>query len=127
MGLWFIQLQPDLDWLASLYTTKEGELKGTYRFRYYVDDKTFDSEDKKSWWTMTSTASVAETIEKFRGLYEKMWKLSKGDHYEILMDEEGIDSFMKKFEQVPFYNGIELSANEAKWMGYAPMEDKDGT
>ena len=125
VGVWFIQLTPAQDWLASIFTTDEGELKAIYRFRYYVDDKAFDSEDKKNWWEMTSTKTIAETVENFREIYDKLWQLSGGDHYEILMDENGMDDFTERFRKLPFVNSMEISKEEAKWMGYSPMEDKN--
>lgn len=126
VAIWFIQLEPDQDWLASVYTTEEGEVKAEYRFRYYVDDKSFGSDDKKSWYSLNTSASVSQALEIFREAYNKLSELSSGEHYEILMDETGIDGFMEKFKQLPFFNGIELSTNEAKWMGYIPMDTKDG-
>jgi len=126
VGIWFIQLQPNQDWLASVYTTKEGEVKGTYRFRYYVDEKSFGSEDRKSWYSLNTNESVSQVLAVFREIYNTMSDVSGGEHYEILMDETGIDGFMERFKQLPFFSGIELSKKEAQWMGYVPMDEKDG-
>ena len=46
---------PGQDVLAMVYKdTPEGEWRGTIRFRYYRDDKVFDSKDEKSVYELTA-------------------------------------------------------------------------
>ena len=47
VGIWFVDLDNESDWLGAMERTDEG-YQVTYRFRYYVDDKAHDSDDKKS-------------------------------------------------------------------------------
>ncbi len=50
------RLYEQADWLATLYRDEgERDFKCHYRFRYYVDDKAHDSDDKKSAYGVTFT------------------------------------------------------------------------
>ena len=120
IGMWYIQLTPDQDFLSSLFTTEEGELKGVYRFRYYKDDKTFHSDDQKNWYSMTITDdTISESVEKFRLVFNKLRHMSGTDEaYEILMDENGVDDFMERFAKLPFVHVQALTPEEAKAQGY---------
>lgn len=49
LGLWYVQ-GDGCDWLAAVTREPNEPFVMRYRFRYYVDDKGFDSDDVKSWW-----------------------------------------------------------------------------
>jgi hypothetical protein len=42
------------DWMATLWKDAEGPWRCDYRFRYYKDDKSFDSEDEKNWYAFAA-------------------------------------------------------------------------
>lgn len=54
------------DWLARIYKRNGGPWELEYRFRYHVDDKAFDSEDKKSHYHATAPDGSPEFLEKAR-------------------------------------------------------------
>ena len=58
VGVWFAGGETS-DWLATL-VSRDGQLVGEYRHRYYIDDKTFDSDDKKSFYSL---APIEDTPE----------------------------------------------------------------
>jgi hypothetical protein len=49
LGFWYVQGE-GCDWLAAVTREPNEPFVMRYRFRYYVDDKDFDSGDVKSWW-----------------------------------------------------------------------------
>ena len=58
-GIWFGNLFPDQDFMGAMY--KEGnDWVIKYRFRYIVDDKIFDSDDTKSWYTLIAKENQSE-------------------------------------------------------------------
>ncbi len=102
IGLWYVQLS-DSDWLASIWR-EDGRPKLSYRFRYYEDDKSFDSEDRKHWYVLeTKDADVHELIETIRVLADKMAGMAGSEVYEIMAsDFKNIDDFMEEFGKAPF-------------------------
>jgi hypothetical protein len=48
-GMWFVQGN-DVDWMACIRKV-EGKWRLDYRFRHYRDDKVYDSEDEKRWFS----------------------------------------------------------------------------
>ena len=52
------------DWLCALYRDlPDGEWTVQYRFRYYVDEKTHDSDDEKSWWSARFPGTAVEEMD----------------------------------------------------------------
>ncbi len=49
-GIWIIDT-PEVNYMACLSKPKDGDWEFQYRFRYTVDDKVFDSEDIKNWYS----------------------------------------------------------------------------
>jgi len=61
------------DFQAYLCRRAEGKkLHLEYRFRYYVDDKVFDSKDRKSWYAFEATGTEDEAIEKIDFMCENI-------------------------------------------------------
>lgn len=52
-----------LNWLASVMRQDGGEWEGVYRLRAVVDDKAFDSEDKKSWYRIVPKTVGQDSIK----------------------------------------------------------------
>jgi len=63
VGVWWVAWTGG-DWMACVWRDdKEEHLQ--YRFRYYADDKAFDSDDTKNWYSMARDIQPdAETIEQ---------------------------------------------------------------
>lgn len=105
IGIWFVGLE-DSDWLASIFM-KDGKACLVYRFRYHVDDKSFDSKDKKNWYTMEPTAGRDGDLEKLlevvRSIAGLMAAKSDTEVYEIMMENfDDIGAFLEEFRKAPF-------------------------
>jgi hypothetical protein len=51
VAIWYLQTTSTQDWTAALRELEpEAKYELTYRFRYYKDDKAFESEDEKHWY-----------------------------------------------------------------------------
>ena len=104
IGLWFVQLNKESDWLGSIWATDEG-YGLTYRFRYYVDDKTFDSKDTKNWYSAEISkdhTTEDEIVSHMREVVKLLWVSSGGKRYEIMMGSGGVDELMAELEKMPF-------------------------
>lgn len=53
VAVFFQSWNNDTDWLSTIWI-RDGKAMAAYRFRYYEDDKNFDSEDRKSWYALSS-------------------------------------------------------------------------
>ncbi len=105
VGIWFVGL-PDSDWLASIFI-KDGKACLIYRFRYHVDDKSFDSKDEKNWYTMEPTSGRDGDLEKLLALVRSIAGLmaAKADTevYEIMMENfDDMGAFLEEFRKAPF-------------------------
>ena len=72
LGFWFAEAGNGDDWLMILLRRGKKYI-GEYRFRYKKDDKIFDSEDKKSFYSFSAkTEDVAEDemVKKLNGFFE---------------------------------------------------------
>ncbi len=104
LGIWFVSLGKESDWLGSVWKTDEG-YEVVYRFRYYVDDKTFDSEDTKHWYSTKISKDNADddkVIKTMRDMAEMLWAASGGKRYELMMGRGGVEEFMVEYEKLPF-------------------------
>lgn len=76
IGVWQLGFRGGPDhrpgnWLAFLSVPEPGaNISLVYRFRYYEDDKIFDSEDERSWYKAEISSKVPhlEVIDKVRQL-----------------------------------------------------------
>jgi hypothetical protein len=120
IGVWYMQVTQDSDFLGAATEVDDG-FEITYRFRYYKDDKTFGSDDRKNWYEWKTSESKEKVIEIMRGVITRMRQkdgnIPVSDCHELLMNEDGIEEFMEVFTSMPFADSMVLSANEAKWMG----------
>lgn len=116
IGVWYCELDGSQDYLCSVWRTEEGGLVCKYRFRYYVDDKSFDSDDKKNWYEMelkkSDFAAEQHLIANMRMVVDLLGKSSGGETYELMMDDGGIDAFIERFKDMPFASTKEISKDE---------------
>lgn len=105
VGIWFVGLS-DSDWLASIFM-EDGKPCLVYRFRYHVDDKAFDSKDRKHWYQMQPHAADPGDVEKLvdvvRSMAEVMALQYDTEVYELMMENfADLNAFMKEFSKAPF-------------------------
>ncbi len=121
IGLWYMQVTEDSDWLAGASEVDDGRVEISYRFRYYRDRQTFGSEDKKNWYEGNVSGPKEKIIRVMRELMahlrEKDGNIPESACHELLMDDEGVEVLMDRLKEMPFCDSMMLSANEVKWMG----------
>ncbi len=119
LGIWAVDLMNKSDYLGAVW--REGNVYVMeYRFRYYVDDKTFDSEDKKNWYRIEMAVDKVtedELISSMRMVVELMWKKSGGQRYEILMGAGGVEEMMADMKKWPMISMLTLTKKEAEERG----------
>jgi hypothetical protein len=102
IAIWFVEL-PKADWLAAVReVVPEKKYELTYRFRYHVDDKAFDSKDKKSWYQGTVSGTKQYVILSIRSTANELSKQLNGGKMWELLNDEGFDTFVRKFQNLPF-------------------------
>jgi hypothetical protein len=103
IGIWAVNLRDESDWIGAVWRDGDNWIM-EYRFRYYVDDKTFDSEDVKNWYTHkipVDKYTEDEVISAMRMCVELLWKASGGKRYEIMMTSAGLDQMMADMKKWP--------------------------
>jgi hypothetical protein len=87
VAIWYLRTLPDQDWMAGLRELEPNQKYSfTYRFRYYKDDKAFDSKDVKNWYEGTVNSTRNEAIEAFRFLGKTMEVMATDKLYEFIND-----------------------------------------
>ncbi len=119
VGIWAVDLMNGSDYLAALWREDDVYVM-EYRFRYYVDDKTFDSDDKKNWYRAeipTAGAEEDDLIRAQRMAVEMMWKASGGSRYELMMGPGGIKEMMADLKKWPMITMQTLTKQQAEERG----------
>ena len=113
VGAWFISTIPDRqDWLAAIREIEpDAKYELTYRFRYYEDDKFWDSKDKKNWYKGTLSGTRTYVVAIFRLVVKNLAERATGPSYEV-MNDKGYPDFIKRFQDQPFVTGRWLSKEE---------------
>lgn len=114
VGVWFTSTIPaKQDWLAAIREIEpDVKYELTYRFRYYEDDKFFDSKDKKNWYQGTISGTRNYVVLTFRQVAKALADKAEGSSYEV-MNDKGYDDFMRRFNDQPFVVAKMLSKEEA--------------
>lgn len=103
VGAWFISTIPNSqDWLAAVREIEPDEkYELIYRFRYYKDDKHFDSDDTKNWYKGELHGTRSYMILSMRSVAERLAGVNHAKVYETINDR-GIVQFLRDFEAQPF-------------------------
>jgi hypothetical protein len=103
VAVWFLALDNKRDWMAAVREIEpDAKYELVYRFRYYVDDKTFDSEDKKNWYKGEITGTRNYVLLSMRSVAEMLKAgTSDGPLYEVVNDK-GLADFLRRFQDMPF-------------------------
>lgn len=124
VGIWFVGCDPMTDWTAGLTKTPEG-FQLTYRFRYYVDNKSFDSKDKKSWSAyVVHSEDKEKMLDTVRKLAVSLAAADGGEIYECLMGDGGTEEFMEKLKAMSWTSVKTLTEEEAIEQGYVDGPEK---
>jgi hypothetical protein len=111
LGLWWLEAD-GVDWLAAVTRESDGPLTLRYRFRYYQDDKAFDSADHKNWWTATFQNNDEDRIiASVDGLAAELRKKGFGRPWRKIV-RGGAEDILNAFRQAPFAVFKELPASD---------------
>jgi len=103
LGIWFLSLD-NSDLLFSL-NDEEDKYKVQYRFRYYEDDKTHDSDDRKSWYEgviYKKDMTLAEAIEATEKTFTTFSRLTANEPTSLIKGDMTYEEFMEEFKKLPF-------------------------
>src|SRR5882724_407349 len=123
IGLWFASIEKGTgDLMAALSRRKDGALELNYRFRYYRDEKVWDSKDKKSWYHAVLKGEDVEHVLKTMRTMFAMSQMRNGanplGYYELLRGTMTPKEFMEKLAKSHFAHVQRLSEKEAHEQGF---------
>lgn len=103
VGLWFLPIAETQDWMC-MAREIEPDLKYeiVYRFRYYKDDKAFDSKDEKSWYRATVAGTRAFVIASLRTVARLLFEAGALHQPFEILNEGDFKQFTKKILDGPF-------------------------
>lgn len=104
VGIWFLAtISGHQDWLAAVSVIEpDVKYKLTYRFRYYKDDKAYDSEDTKNWYEGEISGTRAYVVAAIRMVAKTLESKADDKLYEIMNESGDMQEFMRKFADMPF-------------------------
>ena len=122
LGIWFVEMQWG-DWMGHIESLPDGNYQLTYRFRREVDDRIFNSNDQKDWWSgvgpdldagINAVRDMADFLHKHHGLQK--WELLRG--------AGSVQQFFEELRKLPFAHSRETIKPEA--IPNAPKDPTDG-
>lgn len=99
LAVWYIQISPTSDWLGSVKRLPGSRFQMMCRFRYYRDDKVFDSADDKSIYRVVS--KKPDSLERFKSLTYEMRARTSGKMFELLREGRTTEEMLAIFESWP--------------------------
>ena len=118
VGIWYLVLVRDNTDIMAAVTEVEPDkrYKLDYRFRYYADDKVFNSEDKKSWYHLEAQITKEKMISLARGMFTALEIAADGLLCEILNNTDILD-FERRLKAAPFMHWKEPTEAEIAELG----------
>lgn len=121
IGLWFVNI-PNGDILTTLSRTPDdNNLEIMWRFRYYRDEKAWDSKDKKHWYRAVGPRQKQEEVISHIRMVCQASALRAGSHaedyYELLRGSMSVREFMELLGKQPFAHTKQVTEAEAREMG----------
>lgn len=104
LGTWFAEQMGFGNFIATVKRGKDGKWEGEYRFRYYVDDKQFDSQDKKRFYRFTADCSEEKMLELMREVFEFVKPMYPNGPYDEMIVQGSADKFMELAQDRPWFN-----------------------
>jgi len=114
IGIWFIALDNESDWLASMSKVKDG-IKVNYRFRYYnsEDPHPFSGKDKKNFYSFVAPDDKKKAIKVMRAMAHALNEkggLEKEPHE--IINTGDLDEFIEELVKKDFSNVALASGSE---------------
>ena len=102
--IWAHQI-PGGDYLGAYRTLPNGKAELVWRFRYHVDDKTFDSKDTKNWYRLES-----EDPERLLWYQKELMRIARANFntpvHEIAREEPGDAGTQRMMDEFTVLPGI---------------------
>ena len=114
LGIWYADLEADGatvgNWIASVEHALEGGYLMIYRFRFYRDEKIFNSDDERSGGEVRSPelAKLIACCRMMLGVH----KARGSKTYELLRGTDSTDEFTKRLLAAPFAHARQVSKEE---------------
>lgn len=112
---WFVGCE-DRDLLAAMFRDPEGPWKLLYRFRYYEDDKVFDSKDRKSWTGFETKDGVGTDVVKMVACMDFVAALTEktfnGKLYKVDLDTDDHEKIICAMSKQPWFHVREATPEE---------------
>lgn len=115
IAIWFVQLSPISDMTGAASRTPEG-YKFIYRFRYYADEKTFNSEDIKHWYETRAPKEETEEnfIDKVRFTVNALYAIAQISYPRAFKDEiltkgKTPDQIIEEFKSKPWAHSSKVT------------------
>lgn len=115
VGLWYLQTTPKQDWVGTLTEVEpDKEYELIYRFRYYKDDKAWDSADEKSWYKATITGHDKDyCIESVRTMINILAAAAQSEKPVEFLNTNGAEDLMNRFMAAPFVSAKTIPVEQA--------------
>lgn len=104
LGIWFVQLSAESDWMAALHQHESGGVKLLYRFRYYETRGAWDGLDRKKWYEAKLSERDARTAcAKMNGVATHLAHAADNAAcYACVRGERSLEEFTDYFLTMPF-------------------------
>lgn len=104
VGMWYMRVGEDADWLGAVKRVDENTHQLDYRHRYYKDDRTDEfSQDEKRWYSVQfNDFTDWQMLEEIRRILVPLAKIAKSEVTEVLMHDGDVDDFIAQMSALPF-------------------------
>lgn len=105
LAIWFVSWR-EANWMCAVYRhAPEDDWTVRYRFRYFEDERVFDSDDRRSWYAGTLPSSMTEDmlIAKF-DMFASVVGLGRGASLERLLVKGGMEDLKRAAEGCEWFN-----------------------
>jgi hypothetical protein len=115
IGIWYTELpNNEGNWMAGAKRDPDGTYDVTYRFRYYRDEKTFESSDERRWEGFKIDSKKSDAVTRITSSLRFVQQHLGGNSYEVLRGTGSIKQFMEEFEKLPFVHVRRMSKKECE-------------
>jgi len=110
--MWHVELLPNVgNMMAIVLRDPPGGWRAIYRFRWYKDDKVFNSNDKRSWYNIHAQPGESDTRNKLTEAFELMMVLHakhwRTNIHRVHIDAVGKDALAILMKQ-PWMHGRKM-------------------
>lgn len=117
VGVWYLQIDSSTDVMGAITEQGKDYFHFDYRFRYYADEKVWNSNDRKNWYHLELREKPKEyLIDIVRHMFELLESEAVGKLYEILNNTDTAD-FERRLKSAPFMHYKEPTEAEKTELG----------